>query len=46
MKPIRYLVVTLVVFLYYGYLKAKWLLGKVFFTIGAALILLIRPRRY
>lgn len=46
MKPIRYLVVILVVLLYHAYLKAKWLLGKVFFLIGAALIFLIHPRRY
>lgn len=46
MKPLRYLIFLLVVLLYHGYLKAKWLLGKVFFLIGAGLILLVRPRRY
>lgn len=46
MKPLRYLVFLLVVFFYHGYLKAEWLLGKVFYLIGACLILLVRPRRY
>lgn len=42
----RTVVFILVVLLYHGYLKARWLLGKLFFLISAALILLIRPRRY
>lgn len=46
MKPIRYLAALLLVLLYHGYLKTKWLLGKLFFAIGAVLVFLVRPRRY